>query len=233
MSPAHSSSRHPDTRQNRRSDVNPTKTEVIVMPKAYEGDDPAAVNVAYRFVLRRRRAIPTVRRVMEMTRTNLSSEVVASLMAAAERLNSLTESPHDAMIRAEMQRRKSEIAQSHEDAFIEQLVHKGFSFTREKEQREDSSSLGLIRQGTPDVRFTNPVAVHGEVCGWIEFKDYFGFPNNPFIAQKEKRQLKKYVVTFGAGIVVYSCGFQQGYPKIDGVRVCRAAEFLECLIPAK
>lgn len=52
------------------------------------------------------------------------------------------------------------------------------------------------------------------------------------MAQKEKKQLKKYVDQFGAGVVVYSCGFQRGCPKVVGVRAFRAAEFLDSLVPA-
>lgn len=91
---------------------------------------------------------------------------------------------------------------------------------------------GLVGQGTPDVRFTDSIVVHGDVCGRLEFKDYFDFSSNPFVAQKERKQLKKYVVRFGAGVVVYSCGFQRESPKVVGVRAFRAAKFLDFVVPA-
>ena len=40
-------------------------------------------------------------------------------------------------------------------------------------------------------------------------KALFGFPKNPFIAQKEKLQVKKYLEHLGLGIIVYEIGFQK------------------------
>lgn len=165
MSAAHCRSRHPNAQEIGCPDVIITNQAVDTLPQVYEGDEPVFVNAVYRFALQRRRALPTVGKAMEMTGTPLRSDAVSSLMVAAERLNSIAESPDDAVRRAESQRLKSKMAQLHEDAFVEQLALKGCCFIRELEQRNNSSSLGLVGQGTPDVRFTEKIVVQGHVCG--------------------------------------------------------------------
>jgi hypothetical protein len=80
------------------------------------------------------------------------------------------------------------------------------------------------------MRFTSPVMICGLPCNWLEFKDYFGFPDNPFVSSSEKKQLKKYSLAFGPGAVVYSLGFQCNYPSIEDVRVFRAREVLQSIL---
>ena len=63
----------------------------------------------------------------------------------------------------------------------------------------------------------------------LSFKDYFGFPDNTFVSASEKKQLKKYVLAFGPGAVMYLLGFQSNYPVVEDVRVFRAQEVLESI----
>ena len=162
-----------------------------------------------------------------MSRTTLEISIVSSIWNAAERLNSLDESPEQASDRAEQQQRRSEMAQHAENAFVKSFTSRGFIFANENEQRQQAKRLGLSIPLTPDMKFVRPVTICGIPCNWLEFKDYFGFPNNPFVAQSEKRQYKKYVSAFGAGAVVYSLGFQSNYPNIEQVGVFRAKEVLQ------
>jgi hypothetical protein len=125
------------------------------------------------------------------------------------------------------QRQRSKQAKIAEDTFVESLSSKGLIFTRELDQRSAAEALGERAVNTPDIKFTLPVVICGMKCCWLEFKDYFGFPENPFVAQSEKRQFRKYVTALGPGAVVYSLGFQCGYPNIEGVWVFRAREVLQ------
>jgi hypothetical protein len=120
-----------------------------------------------------------------------------------------------------------QLAQQAEEMFIKTFSLQGYTFIREHEQRQQAQLLGLPVPQTPDIRFTPPVLVSGNPCNWIEFKNYFGFPQNPFVAQSEKRQFKRYVTYFGPGAVVYALGYQTNYPNIQGVSVFRAKEFLQ------
>ncbi|KIW36061.1 uncharacterized protein PV06_11641 [Exophiala oligosperma] len=193
----------------------------------YDGISPELVKPVYKTALLLRRTQASVQDIVRRSGTTLEVSVVSSLWNAAERLNSLNESPADAQRRAERQRQRSELAQQAEDAFAESLSRQGFVFAREQEQRQQAQQMGLPVPQTPDVRFSARVTICGHPCHWLEFKNYFGFPQNPFLAQNEKRQYKKYVSSFGPGAVVYALGYQKGYPSIEGVGVFRAKEVLQ------
>ena len=166
---------------------------------------------------------------MLATGTSLEIAIVTALVKAAERLNSLSESREDAQRRAERQRQRSQLAQLAEDAFIENFSRQGFAFATEVQQRQQSKLLGQHTIQTPDMRFAYPVMICDLPCNWLEFKDYFGFADNPFVSSSEKKQLKKYILAFGPGAVVYSLGFQSNYPNIEDVRVFRAREVLQSI----
>ncbi|ETI26854.1 hypothetical protein G647_10300 [Cladophialophora carrionii CBS 160.54] len=142
-------------------------------------------------------------------------------MSAAERVKSLQESVEEAQRRLELRRMRSQQALLAEDTFVERFASKGYLFTRESEQRMRAQLLGHPTPQTPDMGFTSPVVICGQQCNWVEFKDYFGFPDNPFVARKEKKQLRKYLLAVGQGAVVHTIGFQCGYPNIEGVAVLR------------
>lgn len=95
------------------------------------------------------------------------------------------------------------------------------------EQRKPAELSGIRAPQTPGMIFTAPVVICGQTCSWLESKDYFAFPDSPFVAQSEERQLKKYVVALGSGAVVYAVGFQCGFPNIDVGEVFRAREALK------
>ena len=88
-----------------------------------------------------------------------------------------------------------------------------------------NSGSSITGRCTPDILFRHPVTVGGQLCSWLEFKDYFGFPNNPFVARSE-RKLGKYAIALGPGAVILSHGFQRGHPNVDMVRAFRTEDIL-------
>lgn len=196
----------------------------------YNGISPSLIKPVYKLAVQLRRECPTVEDIVLVTGTRLESPIITALVNAAERLNSLSESREDAQRRAERQQQRSQLAQVAEDAFIEHFSRQGFNFATEVQQRQQAKHLGQRATHTPDMKFTSPVMICGLPCNWLEFKDYFGFPDNPFVSSSEKRQLKKYVLALGPGAVVYSLGFQSNYPNIKDVTGFRAQEVLQSIV---
>ena len=67
------------------------------------------------------------------------------------------------------------------------------------------------------------------MCTWLEYKNYFGFRSNPFVASASKKQYQKYAAQIGPGAVVYRLGFESGHVNIDGVMTFREKEVLQDL----
>ncbi|KIW36653.1 uncharacterized protein PV06_11165 [Exophiala oligosperma] len=206
------------------------KTSTTDKRTRYDGISPSLIKPVYKLAVRLRRGLPTVEDIVLATGTRLERPIVVALIAAAERLNSLSESREDAQRRAERQKERSRLAQLAEDAFIGIFSRQGLDFTTESQQRQQAKLLEQRAFLTPDMKFTSPVMICGLLCNWLEFKDYFGFPDNPFVSSSERKQLKKYVVAFGSGAVVYLLGFQNNYPNIKDVGVFRAREVLQNLL---
>lgn len=195
----------------------------------YEGISPNLVKAVYKVALSMRRHRPSLDSIMRISGTSLDVSIVRALWSAAERLNSLDESPEQARLRAESQRRKSQVAQVAEDSFVQHVRSYGHQVIRESDIRLQALEDGRPPMSTPDMVFIPPIFIDGKSCGWLEYKDYFGFPDNPFVAASEKRQLRRYTQQRGSGAVVYALGFQRHYPNIEGVAVFRAADILEAL----
>jgi hypothetical protein len=79
-------------------------------------------------------------------------------------------------------------------------------------------------RATPDVLFVEPTDINGVVCHWIEYKNMFGFKQNPFVQSKIKQQCRRYALLFGSGIVVYRLGFESSLLNLEGVHVMREQE---------
>ena len=60
----------------------------------------------------------------------------------------------------------------------------------------------------------------------MEFKDFFGFRANPFLASQNEKQLRKYAAQIGQGAVVYKLGFETDHMNIEGVNILREEEVL-------
>lgn len=195
----------------------------------FEGVSPDVVKAVFKVALRYRRQSPSFDNTKQILKTHLDDSIVRALWNAAERLNSLDETPEQARLRAETQKERSRLAQLAELSFVQRIRSNGYQVILENEIRLQANEKGLKLPPTPDMTFVSPILIDGKSCGWLEYKDYFGFPDNPFVAQSEKRQLQKYVRHLGPGAVVYALGFQCRYPNIDGVAVFKASDVLQTL----
>lgn len=192
----------------------------------YVGISSAEIQRVYSMALRFRFTSPTADTIINKTRTSLDAEIVASLIEAAVRLIPADNSPQGLQLRQEKNKQKNERAKLAESTLIAALP--AGPWLDEDQQNK------LALSPTPDVRFSKPTIVFGVECHWIEYKNFFGFKKNPFVASKNKRQYRKYVTELGPGIVVYRLGFEVGLldingVPIDGVRIFREKEFLTCL----
>lgn len=55
----------------------------------------------------------------------------------------------------------------------------------------------------------------------------FGFKSNPFVHKKIKALLRRYVETFGNGMVVYKLGYESDHISIDVLKVMREADVIQ------
>lgn len=199
------------------------------LPQEYDGIPKDQVAPVFRFVCGWRTRLPEVVEIARQTNSTLDHSIILALMEAAQRLNPADNSLAGIESRRIQQRQRAEQAQMSEDAFVEHFRPHGFAFLREFEQRSQARAQGLPPQATPDMRFSTPITVCGHLCNWIEYKHYFGFPKNPYVASKEKRQIQKYLTEFGPGAIVFELGFQGGHLKREGINVCRAKDVIDGL----
>ena len=103
-----------------------------------------------------------------------------------------------------------------------QLTILGYRFLSEAQQKKYTNV-------TPDVRFAEPTLICGYLCWWLEFKNFFGFRANPFLASQNEKQLRKYAAQIGPGAVVYKLGFETVHMNIEDVNILREEEMLMSL----
>jgi hypothetical protein len=166
---------------------------------------------------------PDVNMLLSFIDTQLDHMIISALIEAALRLLPPADTPEGRLEAKEIMQQKMERANLQEVAFVNQVRDFGYQILTEKEQRK-----GQLRS-TPDIRFLEPISIDGHLCHWIEFKNYFGFKSNPFIASKNKKQLKRYASEIGSGAVVYKLGFEIDHIVIAGVHSFREAEVLHSL----
>ncbi|KAJ5559520.1 hypothetical protein N7513_001919 [Penicillium frequentans] len=166
---------------------------------------------------------PDVDMLLRYVNTQLDNMIISALIEAALRLLPPENTPEGKAEAKERMQQKRERALLHEVSFINQMRSLGYRFLTESEQKESQLSP------TPDIRFHEPVSIHGQSCNWIEYKSYFGFKANPFIASKDKKQFKKYASELGPGAVVYKLGFETGHITATEIGSFREAEMLYLL----
>jgi hypothetical protein len=130
--------------------------------------------------------------------------------------------PEGIELQIEKHQIKAAEAKHAEDAFCAKLSRLGSDYLREDQQRAE-----IVL--TPDVRFEEPTFICSHLCFWLEYKNYFGFRANLFVARQSKKQYWKYVTQIGPGAVVYKLGFETGHVNIDGVVTFREKEVLHDL----
>ncbi|GAA3304362.1 hypothetical protein GCM10020218_103770 [Dactylosporangium vinaceum] len=189
----------------------------------YTGIPRATVTPVFKMACRLRFMKPDVNMLLRCIDTQLDHRVISALIEAALRLlppDNTIEGKAEAKQRVQ---KKMEQALLTEMSFIDQLRHFGYQFMTEREQKESQLNP------TPDIRFIEPIIIHGHLCHWLEYKNYFGFKANPFIASKNKKQLKKYASELGSGAVVYKLGFEIDHIVATGICSFREAEVLHFL----
>ncbi|KEF50828.1 uncharacterized protein A1O9_13121 [Exophiala aquamarina CBS 119918] len=199
------------------------------VPSHGRGVPKALVSPVFAFLCRRSANMPELSEVIRRTKSTLDPMIILSLMEAARRLNPPDSGPEGTELRRVQQQQRAARAQLSEDSFVERFRHMGYHFLREVEQREQAEARGWVPRATPDIFFASPVFLCGQLCHWVEYKHYFGFPKNPFVAGKEKQQVQKYLTQLGPGVIVFELGFQSGHLKRDGLGVFRAEEVLDNL----
>ena len=220
---------HPQTsprdceKANRRMPVMMIGAAVHDFVPPYTGIPRATVVPVFKMACRLRFMKPDVNMLLECIDTQLDRMIISALIEAALRLlppDNTIEGRAEAKVKIQ---KKMEQALLNEVSFIDHLRNFGYSFLTEREQKE--SQL----YPTPDIRFLEPISIHGHLCHWLEYKNYFGFKSNPFIASKNKKQLKKYASELGPGAVVYKLGFEVDHIVATGICSFREAEVLHFL----
>ncbi|KAL5325413.1 hypothetical protein ACEPPN_006538 [Leptodophora sp. 'Broadleaf-Isolate-01'] len=194
------------------------------IPKAlnsYSGIPRAEVAPVFATACRLRFTQPTATSLSKQVKTNLEEAVLSAIIAAALRLLPTVDTPEGIALRKEQIRVRAAKAKFAEDSFCAELTRLGYKFRRESQQEGEAV--------TPDIRFDEPISVFGQLCWWLEFKNYFGFRKNPFVAAKDKRQFLRYATQIGPGAVVYKLGFETSHVNIEGVVTFREKEVLQGL----
>jgi hypothetical protein len=195
-------------------------TQILIVDSyGYTGIPRALVTPVFALARRLRFGEPSADDIIRQTKTSLNREIVSALMEAAVHLLPPDNSPQGLLARQEKQEEKTPKALSAEAAFLENFTKLGYQFLGESQQKE-------LMASTPDMRFLKPTLICGHLCLWLEYKHFFGFRANPFVASKNKKQFKRYAAEIGPGIVVYKLGFESEHLNIDGIRTFRENEVL-------
>lgn len=192
---------------------SPIRSIAHVTGCGYAGIPKAVVAPVFELACHLRSVKPSVDSIITQTKTQLDHDIVSALIEAAVRLP-----PFD-KARREKSKRRAEMAEHAEELFLASLTRLGYHFLSEAQQKNNTN-------GTPDIRFAEPTLICGYFCWWLEFKDYFGFRANPFLASQNEKQLSKYAAQIGPGAVVYKLGFETDHMNIEGVNILREKEVL-------
>ncbi|KAG9230854.1 hypothetical protein BJ875DRAFT_138783 [Amylocarpus encephaloides] len=187
----------------------------------YPGIPRSEVASVFATACRLRFTQPTANSLSRQLKTNLEEAVISAIIAAALRLLPTDDTPQGVALRIEQHQVKAAKAKFAEDSFCAELARLGYKFRRESQQEGEAL--------TPDIRFEEPIYVFGQLCWWLEFKNYFGFRKNPYVAVKDRRQFLKYATQIGSGAVVYKLGYETSHVNIDGVVTFREKEVLQGL----
>jgi hypothetical protein len=208
-----------------------TKTTTAVEPimdtsVQYHGIPSSQIKPVFKAACYSRFQEPVAADIIRTTRTTLEPDIVAAILEGALRLLPVDSTPEGQRIRREKEQAKAEHARKAENDFVEHVRRLQPAMLDETQQKqrilaakESGSPLKLL--ATPDILFDEPTEINGAACHWIEYKNMFGFKQNPFVQQKIKQQCRRYASLFGAGIIIYRLGFEVRLLDIEGVRVMR------------
>lgn len=200
----------------------------------YHGISPSIIKPVYAAALRLRFQQPTVDVVVNQTKTTLDHDIVSALISGALRLLPVDSTPQGVAARKEREIVRAAEARRAEQNFFADFRRLGYDCISEDEQKRLSASTldnGISKDqqkgpsaSTPDILFKEPTIICGHLCWWLEYKNFFGFKANPFLAQKNKKQFRRYAEKIGPGVVVYKLGFETGHVNIEGVEILREQE---------
>ncbi len=198
---------------------SPIRSIAHVTGCGYAGIPKAVVAPVFELACHLRSVKPSVDSIITQTKTQLDHDIVSALIEAAVRLPPFDNTPHEVKARREKSKRRAEMAEHAEELFLASLTRLGYHFLSEAQQKNNTN-------GTPDIRFAEPTLICGYLCWWLEFKDFFGFRANPFLASQNEKQLRKYAAQIGPGAVVYKLGFETDHMNIEDVNILREEEVL-------
>ncbi|RFU24762.1 hypothetical protein B7463_g11576, partial [Scytalidium lignicola] len=153
----------------------------------------------------------------------IDHKIISELIRAALRLLPADDTLEGVTARREKERLRAAEALLAEQEFCEDFRRLGYDFVNQDQQQGKFTI-------TPDLRFNKPTLICGHMCYWLEFKDFFGFRKNPFVENKNKKQLRKYAAEIGPGAIVYKLGFEIGHINIEGVKSLREQEVRQSLV---
>lgn len=211
-----------------------TPVSTLAAPKLYSGIPASMVKPVFMAACRLRFSEPTVEGLVRSTGTTLDRQVVGAILEGALRLLPTDNSPEGQSSRKTKMAVKAAQALEAETQFVSQIQKFQPRSIGEKEQREnirrasEAGSVEVVRS-TPDMLFSESTSLCGSDINWLEYKNMFGFKSNPFVHKKNKAQLRRYVETFGSGMVVYKLGYESNHLIIDGLKVMREADVMQWL----
>lgn len=68
---------------------------------------------------------------------------------------------------------------------------------------------------TPDFLILSDFYINGNKINWIDAKNFYG-SNVPFVVNKIKKQVKKYIDSYGSGCIIFNLGFNDSF-KISNI----------------
>lgn len=201
----------------------------------YDGIPAGWVKPVFQTACRIRSANPTVEGLIRLTRTTLDPPIVSAILEGARRLLPPDNSPEGQNTRRVEMAMKALQALEAETAFVVQLQRFQPRSMTEEQQNEsirlkiEAGSANVVK-ATPDMLFLEPTWLCGHRTNWVEYKNMFGFKSNPYVHSKIKKQLKRYIDTFGNGMVVFKLGYESDHLSIEGLKVRREVDVLQWVV---
>lgn len=197
----------------------------------YDGVPSSQIRPVFKAAHSLRFSRPQTSTIMKITTTRLDENIVAAILEGALRVLPPDNTPDGLAKRKQEMAVKAAHAATAERTFIESIRRLRPMLLDENEQRQkigaamEEGKHDIIKC-TPDILFDSPVHLSGFLCHWVEYKNTFGFKQSPFLYRKNKKQLLRYLSTFGPGMVVFKLGFESHLFSIAGLCCFREEEVM-------
>ena len=106
----------------------------------------------------------------------------------------------------------NQVEQSEQSILFENIIASEFLVKNniEFKTQEELTQEQIIKYGkainTPDFLITSELIINSKKINWIDAKNFYG-SNIDFIVSKVKKQIKKYLDTYGPGCLIFNHGF--------------------------